>query len=318
VPLTTYILRRLALLLPVLVVVGVVVFTLIHLTPGDPAAVILGPEASQEDVEQLRDRLGLNEPLPVQFVDWFVGALRLDFGDSLFLGMPVTQALLDRAQPTLLLTLYAMTIQILIGVPAGVIAATRRNTVIDRVLMVLSVGGAAIPTFFMGILLIMLFAVFFRWLPAGGFIEITEDPVQHFKYMIMPAFALGFSSAGLLARLVRSSMLDVLREDYIRTAYAKGLRERKIVVGHGLRNALIPAITVIGTSLGALLGGAVVTETVFNIPGMGRLVVQSIARRDFPVIQGAVMTIAGTYVLANLLVDILYVYIDPRLRYGSD
>jgi peptide/nickel transport system permease protein len=317
VPLTTYILRRLALLLPVLVVVGVVVFTLIHLTPGDPAAVILGPEASQEDVEQMRDRLGLNEPLPVQFVDWFANALRLDFGDSLFLGMPVTQALLDRAQPTLLLTLYALTIQILIGIPAGVIAATRRNTFLDRVLMVLSVGGAAIPTFFMGILLIILFAVTFRWLPAQGYVGLTEDPSQHFKYMIMPAFALGFSSAGLLARLVRSSMLDVLREDYIRTAYAKGLRERKIVIGHGLRNALIPAITVIGTSLGGLLGGAVVTETVFNIPGMGRLVVQSIARRDFPVIQGAVMTIAGTYVLANLLVDILYVYIDPRLRYGD-
>lgn len=314
----TYILRRLALLLPVLLVVGVVVFTLIHLTPGDPAAVILGPEASQEDVERLRDQLGLNEPLPIQFVDWFAGVLRLDFGESLFLGMPVTEALLDRVQPTLLLTLYALTLQILIGVPAGVLAATRRNSVIDRVLMVLSVGGAAIPTFFMGILLIMLFAVAFRWLPAGGFIEITEDPVQHFKYMLMPAFALGVSSAGLLARLVRSSMLDVLREDYIRTAYAKGLRERRIVVGHALRNALIPAITVIGTSLGGLLGGAVVTETVFNIPGMGRLVVQSIARRDFPVIQGAVMTIAAAYVLANLLVDILYVYIDPRLRYGGD
>ena len=315
---TTYILRRLALLLPVLAVVGVVVFTLIHLTPGDPAAVILGPEASQEDVERLRDQLGLNEPLPVQFIDWFASALRLDFGDSLFLGIPVTEALLDRAQPTLLLTLYALTLQILIGVPAGVIAATRRNTVIDRVLMILSVGGAAIPTFFMGILLIILFAVAFRWLPAGGFIEITEDPVQHFKYMIMPAFALGVSSAGLLARLVRSSMLDVLREDYIRTAYAKGLRERRIVIGHALRNALIPAITVIGTSLGGLLGGAVVTETVFNIPGMGRLVVQSIARRDFPVIQGAVMTIAAIYVLANLLVDVLYVYVDPRLRYGGD
>ncbi len=301
-----------------LVVVGIVVFTLIHITPGDPAAVILGPEASQEDVERLREQLGLNEPLPIQFVDWFVNALRLDFGDSLFLGIPVTSALLDRAQPTLLLTLYAMTLQILIGIPAGVIAATRRNSVLDRVLMILSVGGAAIPTFFMGILLIILFAVAFRWLPAGGFIEITEDPIQHFKYMIMPAFALGVSSAGLLARLVRSSMLDVLREDYIRTAHAKGLRERRVVVGHALRNALIPAITVIGTSLGGLLGGAVVTETVFNIPGMGRLVVQSIARRDFPVIQGAVMTIAGIYVLANLLVDVLYVYIDPRLRYGSD
>jgi peptide/nickel transport system permease protein len=315
---TAYILRRLVLLIPVILVVGIVVFALVHLTPGDPAAVILGDRASGEDIERLREQLGLNDPLPVQFLRWFGGVLRLDFGESIFIGEPVTQALLDRVQPTLLLTLYAICVQITIGIPAGVISAVRHNSIVDRILTVLAISGAAVPTFFLGIVLILLFAVRLRWLPSGGYVPLTEDPAQHFKSMLMPAFTLGFSSAGLLARLVRSSMLDVLREDYVRTAFAKGLPERLVVVRHALRNALIPAVTVIGTSVGALLGGAVVTETVFTIPGMGRLVVQSIARRDYPIIQGAVMTIAMTYVLVNLIVDLLYVYADPRVQLGND
>ena len=315
---TAYILRRLVLLLPVILVVGVVVFALVHLTPGDPAAVILGDRATAEDIERLRDQLGLNDPLPVQFVRWFGGVLRLDFGESIFLGEPVTRALLDRVQPTVLLTLYALCVQVLIGVPAGVLAAIRHNSLLDRALTVLAISGAAVPTFFLGILLILVFAVRLGWLPSGGYVPLTEDPVAHLKGMLLPAFALGFSSAGLLARLVRSSMLDVLREDYVRTALAKGMPERLVVIRHALRNALIPALTVIGTSVGALLGGAVVTETVFTIPGMGRLVVQSIARRDYPIIQGAIMAIAMTYVLVNLLVDLLYVYVDPRVRLGGD
>jgi peptide/nickel transport system permease protein len=315
---TAYILRRLVLLLPVILIVGIVVFALVHLTPGDPAGVILGDSATPEALENLREQLGLNDPLPVQFVRWFGGVLQLDFGESIFIGEPVTRALLDRAQPTILLTVYAMLIQIAIGVPAGVISAVRHNSIVDRLFTVLAISGAAIPTFFLGILLILFFAVRLNWLPSGGYVALTEDPGAHFKGMIMPAFALGFSSAGLLARLVRSSMLDVMREDYVRTALAKGLPMRLVVVRHALRNALIPALTVIGTSVGALLGGAVVTETVFTIPGMGRLVVQSIARRDYPVIQGAVMVIAMTYVLVNLIVDLLYVYIDPRVRLGGD
>jgi peptide/nickel transport system permease protein len=315
---TAYILRRLVMLVPVILVVGVVVFALVHLTPGDPAAVILGDSATPEDIERLREQLGLNDPLPVQFVRWFGDVLLLNFGESIFIGEPVTQALLDRVQPTLLLTIYALSIQVSIGIPAGVLAAIRYNSWLDRGLTVIAISGAAIPTFFLGIMLILFFAVRVRWLPSGGYVPLTEDPVQHVKAMIMPAIALGFSSAGLLARLVRSSMLDVLREDYVRTAWAKGLPERLVVVRHALRNALIPAITVVGASVGALLGGAVVTETVFTIPGMGRLVVQSIARRDYPIIQGAVMTIAMTYVLVNLLVDILYVYVDPRVRLGGD
>ena len=315
---TSYILRRLVMLVPVLIVVGVVVFGLVHLTPGDPAAVILGDRATPEDIARLREQLGLNDPLPVQFVHWFGNVLRLDFGESIFLGEPVTQALLDRVQPTVLLTVYALSIQVLIGIPAGVLAAVRYNSPLDRTLTVMAISGSAIPTFFLGILLILIFAVHLRWLPSGGYVPFGEDPVAHFKAMLLPAFALGFSAAGLLARLVRSSMLDVLREDYVRTAFAKGLPEQLVIVRHALRNALIPALTIIGISIGALLGGAVVTETVFTIPGMGRLVVQSIARRDYPVIQGAIIAIAMTYVLVNLIIDVLYDYIDPRVRLGGD
>jgi peptide/nickel transport system permease protein len=314
---TAYILRRLVLLVPVLLIVGVVVFILVHLTPGDPAAVMLGPEASNEQVQQLRDQLGLNQPFYIQFVDWLGGAIHLDFGNSIFLNMPVTTALWQRAQPTGLLTLYALIVSLIIGVPAGIIAAVRRNSWLDRALMALSVSGAAMPSFYLAILLILLFAVTLHWLPSGGYVSITDNPVQHFKRMLMPAFSLGFAQAALLARLIRSSMLDVLREDYIRTAYAKGLAQRRVITLHALRNGLIPAITVVGSSLGALLGGAVITETVFTLPGMGQLVVQSVLRRDFPVIQGAVMVIAAIYVLANLLVDVLYIYIDPRVRYGN-
>ena len=315
---TAYILRRFVLLVPVLLVVGIVVFALVHLTPGDPAAVILGDSSTPESLENLREQLGLNDPLPIQFLNWFGGVLTLDFGESIFIGDPVTQALLDRVQPTILLTVYALLIQIGIGIPAGVISAVKHNSIVDRIVTVIAISGAATPTFFLGILLILFFSVRMRWLPSGGYEPILEDPIAHFKAMAMPAFALGFSSAGLLARLVRSSMLDVLLEDYVRTAFAKGLPMRGVVVRHALRNALIPALTVIGTSVGALLGGAVVTETVFTIPGMGRLVVQSIARRDYPVIQGAVMAIAMTYVIVNLIVDLLYVYIDPRVRLGGD
>jgi peptide/nickel transport system permease protein len=313
-----YILRRLILMIPVLLIVGTVVFTLVHLTPGDPAAVILGPDATGEDVEELRDRLGLNDPLYEQYVRWLGGVVRLDFGESLFIGEPVTQALIDRAQPTLTLTFYALVLEIIIGIPAGVLAAVRHNSILDRVIMMGSISGAAMPNFFLGILLILIFAVQFGVLPSGRYVPLTDDPVEHLRHMLLPAFALGVSAAGLLARLVRSAMLDVLHEDYVRTAKAKGLPERLVIARHALRNALIPAITVIGLSVGGLLGGAVVTETVFTLPGMGRLIVQSVGRRDYPVIQGGVMVIAAIYVLINLLVDLLYMYLDPRVRYGDN
>jgi peptide/nickel transport system permease protein len=315
---TAYILRRLVLLVPVLVVVGIVVFTLVHLTPGDPASIMLGREATEEQKDALRERLGLDEPFHIQFVEWFGNALMLDFGESIFLQMPVTDALLERVQPTGLLTLYSLTLAIVIAIPSGVIAAVKRNSIVDRFFMVTSISGAAIPSFFLGILCILLFAVILGWLPSGGYTDIGDDPIQHFKYMILPTFTLGFSAAGLLARLVRSTMLDVLNEDYVRTAYAKGLANRRVIVTHALRNAMIPIMTVIGFTLAGMLGGSIVIETVFNLPGMGRLLVQSVTRRDFPVIQGAVMTIAAVEVLVMLFIDVLYVYVDPRVRYGSD
>ncbi len=315
---TGYILRRLLLMIPVLIIVAVIIFGLIHITPGDPAAVMAGEDATASQVEEMRERLGLNEPLHIQFLDWFLNALQLDFGDSIFLRQPVTEAMMERVQPTFLLTLYALTLAVMISVPAGVIAAVKRNSLVDRLLMVMSISGAAIPSFFFGIVLILLFAVILGWLPSGGYVDIGDDPIQHFKIMILPTVALGFSTAGLLSRMVRSTMLDVLKEDYVRTAYAKGLPNRHVVLGHALRNALIPAMTVLGISLAGLLGGSVVIETVFSLPGMGRLVVQSIGRRDFPVIQGVVLITAVIQLFVMLLIDVLYVYVDPRVRYGSD
>ncbi len=315
---TAYILRRIALMAPVLIIVAVIIFSLIHITPGDPAAVMAGEEATQQQVEEMRERLGLNEPIYIQFIEWTANALRLDFGESIFLRQSVSSAMVERVQPTLLLTIYSLTLAMLIAIPSGVIAAVRRNSIVDRILMVFAIGGAAVPNFFFGIVLILLFAVILGWLPAGGYVDIDDDPVQHFRRMILPSVTLGFAAAGLLARMVRSTMLDVLNEDYVRTAYAKGLRQNRVVLLHALRNAMIPAMTVLGISLAGLLGGSVVIETVFSLPGMGRLVVQSIQRRDYPVIQGVVLVTAVIQLVVMLLIDVLYVYVDPRVRYGSD
>ncbi len=313
----TQIIRRLLTLVPVLAVVAVTVFFLIHMAPGDPAAVMAGNEATVERVEQLRHDMGLDRPLMEQFWVWASKVVRGDLGDSFFLNQPVSTSLMDRLEPTGLLTLYALIMSIVIGLPMGMIAAVRRNTIVDRLLMVTALGGVAIPSFWFGILLILLFAVIMRVLPAAGYVSFAENPWENFRYLLMPAFSLGLQQAALLARVVRSSMLEVLREDYVRTARAKGLRESLVVFRHAFPNVLIPALTIIGNSMGALLGGAIVTEAVFNIPGIGRLVVQSVLRRDFPVIQGAVLAIAAVYVLVNLLVDIAYVIADPRLRLGS-
>lgn len=312
-----YILRRLALLVPVMLIVGTITFTLVQLTPGDPAAVMLGSEATPDQVAALREELGLDQPLYQRYPRWLFDVLRLDLGRSIFLNRPVSEAILDRMTPTLQLSLYALIIAVVIGVPAGVLAALNRNSFLDRALMLMAMGGTAIAGFFLGILLILLFAVTLRWLPSGGYAALTEDPVQHFRSMILPSLAVGISIAGLPARLIRSTMLDVLHEDYIRTAVAKGLPPRSVAVRHALRNAMMPAITVFGYTLGDLLGGAVVVETVFSLPGMGQLVINSIARRDFPVIQGVVMATAAFYLLSSLLVDILYTFIDPRVRHAG-
>jgi len=314
---TAYIVRRLALLVPLVLIVGTVTFVLMQLTPGDPAAVMLGPEATPAQVEALRESMGLDRPLYERYPRWLFDVLRLDLGQSIFLNRPVSDAIRERITPTLQLTLYSLIIAVGLGVPAGIIAALNRNSLLDRLLMLLAMSGTAIAGFFLGILLILLFAVTLRWLPSSGYAAFTDDPVQHFRSMLLPSLAVGLSVAGLPARLIRSTMLDVLHEDYIRTAVAKGLPPRRVAVGHALRNALMPAVTVFGYTLGDLLGGAVVVETVFGLPGMGQLVVNSIARRDFPVIQGVVMSIAVIFLLTSLLVDILYVVLDPRVRHAG-
>ncbi len=311
------IVRRLLTLAPILMVVAVTVFFLIHLAPGDPAAVMAGNEATVERVEQLRRQMGLDRPLHEQFWVWATKVARGDLGDSYFLNQPVATALAERMEPTGLLTLYALIFSIALGIPMGVVAAVRRNTWVDRLLMVTALGGVAIPSFWFGILLILVFAVTMRMLPAAGYVPFADDPLENFRYLLMPAFSLGLQQAALLARVVRSSMLEVLREDYVRTARSKGLVEQLVVMRHAFPNVWIPTLTIIGNSVGTLLGGAVVTEAVFNTPGVGRLVVQSVLRRDFPVIQGAVLTIAAVYVLVNLAVDIAYVFADPRIRLGS-
>ncbi|HEX9015662.1 MAG TPA: ABC transporter permease [Chloroflexota bacterium] len=309
--------RRLVTLPLILAVVGLVVFVLVHVAPGDPAAVMAGADASAERIEQIRHQMGLDRPLAVQFVEWLGGIARGDLGTSFFLQQPVAVALGDRLEPTLLLSLYSLVISALIGFPAGILAAIRRNSWLDRLTMVVSLAGISMPGFWLGILLILLFAVNLHLLPAAGYVAFSDSPGDNLRSLLMPAFSLGLGQAGLLARIVRSSMLEILREDYVRTARAKGLRARLVLVRHALPNILVPALTVVGISAGVLLGGAIVTETLFNIPGVGRLVGQSVLRRDFPVIQGAVLFIATIYVLVNLLVDVAYTLVDPRIRHGG-
>ncbi len=313
-----YLLQRLGSLLIVLLGVSILTFAIIPLIPGDPARVRLGVQATPETVAAVREQLGLNRPLPVQYGDWLTGIVtRGDFGESLISSRPIAPEIGRRLPATLTLALAALLIGLIIALPLGTLSALRPGSKRDLGASVFSQVGVSVPDFWMGILLILLFAVILDWLPSGGYTDIGDDPIEHLRYMILPAVTLGFSGAGFLARLVRSTMLDVLNEDYVRTAYSKGLPERHVVLGHALRNASIPVMTVIGILLASMLGGAVVIETVFNIPGMGRLLVQSVTRRDYAVVQGAVMTIAAVEVLVMLIVDVLYVFADPRLRHGS-
>jgi peptide/nickel transport system permease protein len=309
--------RRLTTLLPVLAVVGLTVFVLMHLVPGDPAAVMAGPDATVARVEELRREMGLDRPLAAQLGRWLASVVRGDLGDSYFLQEPVAVSIGKRLEPTGLLTLYALLVACAIGVPAGIAAALLRNSWVDRLAMATALAGVSIPGFWLGILLILLFAVRLHLLPAAGYVPFLSSPFDNARYLLMPAFSLGVAQAGFLARIVRSSMLDILREDYVRTARAKGVHERLVLVRHVFRNALIPVLTSLGLAAGVLLGGAVVTETVFNVPGVGRLIVQSVLRRDFPVIQGAVLFLATVYVLVNLAVDIAYLLADPRIRHGQ-
>ena len=310
-----YIVRRLFALIPVLLLVSLIAFALVHLTPGDPVATILGDKATPEDIERVRHQLGLDRPLPEQYVTWLFNALRGDLGRSVFIDQPVTGMILERIEPTLLLASAALLLTILIGVPAGVFAAMRHNSIVDQSLMVTALLGVSMPNFWLGLNLILIFSVFLGWFPSGGYVPISESFLGALQSVAMPAIALGFSQAALVARITRASMLEVLQHDYVRTARAKGLDWLDVNFGHALKNALLPTVTVVGVAAAVLIGGAAVTETVFTIPGAGRLVVNAVLRRDYPVVQGAILMVAFLYVLLNLLVDLLYVYIDPRIRY---
>jgi peptide/nickel transport system permease protein len=307
--------RRLLALIPVALVVATVAFVLIHLAPGDPASVIAGPDASRDDVQRIERQLGLDAPLPVQLARWYGRLIQGDLGHSIFLRKPVTDAILDRVEPTLLLTVSAIVIAIVIGVPAGVIAARYHNTTTDQVLMVLALLGVSIPNFLLGLLFILFFSVWLGWFPVAGYSPLEYGWLKTVRSLVLPAFALGLVQSALIARIARSSMLDVLREQFITAGRAKGLGERAVIYKHAFKNALIPTMTIIGISFAILISGAVVVETVFNIPGLGRLIISAVLRRDYPVIQGVVLCIAGVYMLINLAVDLSYLIVDPRVKY---
>jgi peptide/nickel transport system permease protein len=311
----TYLLRRALAIIPVMLVVATVSFVLIRLAPGDPASVLAGPDATTEDLVQLRTALGMDQPLPVQLVKWYARLAQGDLGQSIFLRRPVVQAVVERLEPTLLLTLWGTLLSILVGVPAGIVSARYHNTAVDQSFMALALLGLSIPNFLLGLLMILVFGVWLGWLPVSGYVPLDEGVWRNLRSLLMPAVSLGLVQSALVARITRSSMLDVLREQYILSGRAKGLSERAVVYKHALKNAIIPTLTVIGITVALLIGGAVVIETVFNIPGVGRLIISAVLRRDYPVVQGVVLLIALTYTVINLLVDLAYLVIDPRIRY---
>jgi len=302
-----YILRRLLYAIPVMLVVSLIVFGILHIAPGDPATMLAGEDARPEDVAAIKANYGLDQPLYVQYGVWLGNALRGDFGRSIVTRRPVMDEIATRLPSTVQLAVSALFLAVILGMIVGVISATRQYSALDHGVMVLALLGVSMPVFWLGLMLIMIFAVELRWLPTGGTGTIQQ--------LVLPAVTLGAASTAIIARMTRSSMLEVVRQDYIRTARAKGLMERVVLVRHALKNALIPVATVVGIEFGYLLGGAVITETVFSRPGLGRMLVTSINSRDFPVVQGTLMLLAGSFVLVNLLVDILYGFLDPRIRY---
>lgn len=312
----SYLIRRLLAMLPTLLLVLAVSFFLIHFIPGDPAAVMLGPHATVEQIEALRHEMGLDQPIAVQFGQYMADVFRGDFGKSVFFHKPVTRVILERVETSVLLALCSMVVVFAIGIPSGILAAVRHNTWIDQAFLTVALLGASIPSFWLGLLLMLVFAANLGWLPSSGFPSVLETGnISNLRYLILPAVTLGFANAALLARLTRSSVLDVLQEDYINTARAKGLTESAIILKHTLRNAAIPVITVLGFTFAGLLSATVVTESVFALPGIGRLIVESVLRRDYPVIQGVMVFVAFLYLAINLLTDLTYAMLDPRIQY---
>ena len=310
-----FIIRRLASTVVVMALVGIFVFLLLHLSPGDPAAIIAGDNVTPEQIGAIRERLGLEDPLPVQFLRWAGAVLQGDLGVSIFSNETVLTLIGQRIEPTLSLALMTLIVAVTLAVTLGVLAAWKAGTWVDRSLMALSVVGFSVPVFVVGYLLIYVFAITLRWLPVQGYAPIAEGVVPWLRHLVLPAVALGLAYVALIARITRTSMLEVLAEDYIRTAKAKGVATRPMLMKHALKNAGVPIVTVIGIGVALLIGGVVITETVFNIPGVGRLVVDAIAKRDYPIIQGVILLFSGVYVLVNLMVDLTYTLLDPRIRY---
>jgi len=310
-----YILRRLGATLIVMAVVALFVFSLLFLTPGDPAAVIAGDVATADDIQRIRAKLGLDEPFLVQFGGWVGRLLHGDLGTSIFTNLPVTTLIGQRVQPTVSLTLLTLVVAVLIAVPVGVVAAAKAGTWTDRLVMGFSVLAFSVPVFVLAYLLIGLFSIRLEWLPVQGYRPLGEGLWPWLSHLILPSIALGTVYMAFIARITRAAMLDVLAQDYIRTANAKGLAPRAVLTRHALKNAGVPIITVIGIGIALLISGAIVTETVFAIPGIGRLTVDAILRRDYPIIQGVILLFSGVYVLINLLVDLSYRLFDPRIRY---
>jgi peptide/nickel transport system permease protein len=298
----------------VLAIVAVLVFVLTRAASGDPVAVLLGDQATAADIARVQQQYGLDKPLPVQFALWLREVLQGNLGDSIFLQRPVTQALWERAEPTTLLALFATAIAALIGVPCGIVSAVFRGKAVDQLFTGTAMLGASIPSFWLGIVLIQVFAVSLGWFPVSGYGAPDAGLLERMHTLVLPACVLGLLNSALIIRFTRASMLDVLGEDYVRTARAKGLTEGVVVLKHALRNALVPIVTVLGLTVALMIGGAVVTETVFGLPGVGSLVVNAVLRRDYPVIQGALLVIAAIYVLINFSIDLLYAVVDPRVK----
>ncbi len=311
----TYVARRILATIPVMVVVALFVFSLLFIAPGDPAAVIAGDQATPADVERIRQSLGLDRPFLVQFSDWAWRLLHFDLGRSIFTNLPVTTMIAQRVEPTLSLMVITLILSVTVAVPIGVLAAWKTGTWFDRAIMAFAVFGFSVPVFVVGYLLAFFFALQLEWLPVQGYTPISQGLWPWLENLILPSIALGCVYIALIARITRASMLEVLQQDYIRTARAKGLAQSPILFIHALKNASVPIVTVIGIGIALLIGGAVVTESVFAIPGLGRLTVDAILRRDYPVIQGVVLLFSFVYVLVNLAIDLLYTVLDPRIRY---
>jgi peptide/nickel transport system permease protein len=310
-----YLFRRIAAIVPVVLVVGVLVFLMLRLTPGDPAAVIAGNSASTEDIAQIRTQLGLDKPIAVQFFIWAGKMAVGDFGESFFYKKSVASLIVDRLEPTLALAALTIILATLISVPLGTLAAYRQGTWIDRVVMGFSVLGFSTPVFVIGYLLIYVFSVQLGWFPVQGYQRLADGFGGFLYRLILPSITLSIVYVALLARMTRTSVLEVLNEDYVRTAHAKGLSSMKVLVRHALRNAAVPIVTVVGISIALLISGVVVTESVFNIPGLGRLTVDAVLARDYPTVQAVVLLFSMTYVVINLAIDLLYLALDPRIRY---